>query len=131
MDNPRFERNYIRVRVRKRVNQGPGKRAYRVLVPNATKDPEIASKGAGELAREIAARLGVRRKFYRAAFALYSAIVLGLTLGLVWTDPARSAYALTGAAAGILGTAAVFLWAYSVRKSALYEEAGRRVLGGK
>lgn len=103
----------------------------KVLVPDATKDPGPASGEARGMAVEIAARLGVRRRLYRAAFALFTAIVLVVDLVLVWSTPAILTLVLVSAGSAILGTGVVLWWAYAVRKSALYEEAGRHLLGSR
>lgn len=85
----------------------------------------------GELREEIAARLAVRRKFYRGSLAVVVLIVAGATVLWIWTQPGTWPYALVWASSGVLGTAAVLWWAYVVRESALYEAAGRHVLDRK
>ena len=82
-----------------------------------------------EIKAEIAARLGVRRRFFRWAFLLYSIAVLGVMLPTAWMNPDLSLYILSAAGSAIFGTGVVLWWAYVVRKSALYEQAGKRLLG--
>jgi len=82
-----------------------------------------------EMNAEIAARLGVRRRFFRWVFLLYSIAVLGVMLPTAWMNPYASLYILSAAGSAIFGTGAVLWWAYVVRKSALYEQAGKRLLG--
>ncbi len=84
----------------------------------------------GETAREIEARLEVRRRFYRAAFALCTVVVLMIMLPAAWLNPDASLDLLAAAASAILGTGVVLWWAYETRKSALYEKAGRTLLEG-
>ncbi len=83
-----------------------------------------------EMAREIAVRLAVRRKFYRGAFVVFTLLVLAVMLPSAWMNPDVSLDLLVAAASAILGTGAVLAWAYVVRKSALYEKAGRDLLDG-
>jgi len=85
-----------------------------------------------DMAREIDARLEVRRKFYTAGFVV---VTIGVLLSLVigWRVGGSIPFeVLAGAAVGpILGTGVVLWWLYVLRRAALYEEVGRRVLGGK
>jgi hypothetical protein len=89
---------------------------------------EAESNAREEMSREIEVRLGVRRKFYRVGFVVFTLLVLVVTVPAAWLNPQVGGYILAGSASAILGTAAVLLWAYSLRKSALYEEAGRSLL---
>ena len=89
---------------------------------------EAESNTREEMSREIEVRLGVRRKFYRVGFVVFTLLVLVVAVPAAWLNPQSAGYTLAGSASAILGTAAVLLWAYSLRKSALYEEAGRRLL---
>ncbi len=82
-----------------------------------------------EMKAEIAARLGVRRRFFRWAFLLYSIAVLAVMLPAAWMSPDASLYLLSAAGSAIFGTGVILWWAYVVRKSALYEQAGKRLLG--
>ena len=82
-----------------------------------------------EIKAEIAARLGVRRRFFRWVFLLYSIAVLGVMLPTAWMNPDLSLYILSAAGSAIFGTGVVLWWAYVVRKSTLYERAGKRLLG--
>jgi ABC-type polysaccharide/polyol phosphate export permease len=84
-----------------------------------------------EMAKEITARLAVRRKFYRAAFVMFAVVVIIVTLLLIWSSPEAYAYGLAWAASAIIGTGAVLWVAYVARRSRLYEEAGRHLLDGK
>jgi hypothetical protein len=81
-----------------------------------------------EMSREIEVRLGVRRRGYRIAFVAFTLVVLVIEVPAAWLTPHLAGYILAASASAILGTAAVLLWAYSVRKSALYEQAGRSLL---
>ncbi len=83
-----------------------------------------------EMSREIESRLGVRRRFYRAAFLLYTVVVLAIMLPTAWLNPDISLEVLAAAASAIFGTGVVLWWAYLVRKSAMYEKAGRTLLEG-
>jgi hypothetical protein len=89
---------------------------------------EAESNAREEMSREIEVRLGVRRKFYRVGFVAFTLVVLVVAVPAAWLNPQRAGYTLAGSASAIIGTAAVLLWAFSVRKSALYEEAGRSLL---
>jgi len=87
------------------------------------------------MAEEIAVRLQVRRKFYRGGLIVFAVIVLAdvIVTGAL-RPPADSPvwlYALFGAFSGIVGTAVIFWWLYTMRKSQLYEQAGRTLLGEK
>jgi len=82
----------------------------------------------GELSREIEVRLGVRRKFYRVAFAAFTLVVPVITVPGAWLNPQMRGYILAGSASAIIGTGVVLWWAYLAGKSALYEEAGRSLL---
>ncbi len=57
-----------------------------------------------EIKAEIAARLGVRRRFYHWAFLLYSMAVLGVMLPAAWMNPNASLYILSAAGSAIFGT---------------------------
>jgi len=81
-----------------------------------------------EMAKEVAVRLAVRRKFYRSAFVVFAVAVVVPALPVIWMSPSASAYVLIGAASAIVGTAAILWVAYIARRSRLYEEAGRRLL---
>ena len=85
-----------------------------------------------DMAREIDGRLEVRRKFYTVGFVV---VTIGVLLSLVigWRVGGSVPFeVLVGAAVGpILGTGVVLWWLYVSRRAALYEEVGRRVLGGK
>jgi hypothetical protein len=96
---------------------------------NVESDSDTAEPNAREeMSREIEVRLGVRRKFYGVAFVLFTLVVLVTMVPAAWLNPQTAGTILATAASAILGTAAVLLWAYSLRKSALYEEAGRSLL---
>ena len=82
-----------------------------------------------EIAKAVAARLGVRQRVYRAAFAAFTVVVRVIMLTAAWMNPDMSAYILVAGASAILGTAAILFWAYLMRKSALYEKAGRGLIG--
>jgi len=84
-----------------------------------------------EMAKEVTVRLAVRRKLYRAALIAFAVVVIVVTLLVSWMSPEVYAYVLARAASAIVGTAAVLWIAYVARRSRLYEEAGRRVLGEK
>lgn len=87
------------------------------------------------MAEEIAARLEVRRKFYRGGIIVFAVLVLAdvIVTGAL-SPPVNSSvwlYALFGAFSGIVGTAVILWWLYTMRKSQLYEQAGRTLLGDK
>jgi len=86
----------------------------------------IGTSDREEMAKEVAVRLAVRRKFYRSAFVVFAVVVPALPV--IWMSPSASAYVLIGAASAIVGTAAILWVAYIARRSRLYEEAGRRLL---
>jgi hypothetical protein len=81
-----------------------------------------------ELSSEIEVRLGVRRKFYGVAFVLFTLVVLVLMVPAAWLNPQTAGTTLAASASAIIGTGVVLWWAYVVRKSALYEKAGRSLL---
>jgi hypothetical protein len=81
-----------------------------------------------DMAKEVAVRLAVRRRFYRSAFVVFAVAVIVPALLVIWISPAASAYILVGAASAIAGTAAILWVAYIARRSGLYEEAGQRLL---
>jgi hypothetical protein len=81
-----------------------------------------------EMSCEIEARLSARRGFYRRSFVVFAVIVLGTSLSAIWLSPHEWGYILAASASAILGTAAILFLAYEVRKSALYEQAGRSLL---
>ncbi len=84
-----------------------------------------------EMVKEVTVRLAVRRKFYRAAFVVFAVAVIVPALFVTWMSPTASAYILVSAASAIACTAAILWVAYIARRSELYEEAGRRLLGEK
>ena len=85
-----------------------------------------------DMAREIDARLEVRRRFYTAGFFV---VMIGVFLSLFfgWRVGGSIPFEVVAgaAAAPILGTGVVLWWLYVARRAALYEEVGRRVLSGK
>jgi hypothetical protein len=89
---------------------------------------EAESNAREEMPREIEVRLGVRRKFARVEFVVFTLVVLVVAIPYAWLNPQMGGYILAGSALVIIGTAALSFLVYSVRKSALYEEAGRSLL---
>ena len=96
---------------------------------------ENARPNAKEMAEEIAVRLEVRRKFYRGGLIVFAVILLaGVIVTGALSPPVDSTvrlYTLFGAFSAIVGTAVIFWWLYTMRKSQLYEQAGRTLLGEK
>jgi hypothetical protein len=86
-------------------------------------------RGREEMRDEITMVLRFRRKVYGSGFLVFVLVVLGIALATSWTDPGVVPIALLWAGSAILGTGAIVLLGYQTGKSALYEKAGRNLLG--
>jgi hypothetical protein len=88
----------------------------------------VETAAPDEMSQEIEARLSVRRRFYKRTFAVFALVELAISVPSALLNPAMRGYILAACASAILGTAAVLVWAYEIRKSALYEKARRALL---
>ncbi len=84
-----------------------------------------------EMSRAIAARLDVRRKFYRGGFLIFAVIILSVGFSMIGFSPSTWPYMLAWIGSSLLGTAVVLWWLSKARESRLYEDAGRELLEGK
>ena len=84
-----------------------------------------------EKAREIVARLEVRRRFYGLAFLVFAVVVVSIALAMIGVSPDSWSYMVAWVGSSTLGTAVVLWWLYVARRESLYADAGRELLGAK
>ena len=100
--------------------------------PSSASGNEVSATSTRvEKSREIAARLEVRRRFYRGGFLVFTVIVLSVGFSMIGIDPSTWPYMLAWIGSSLLGTAVVLWWLYAARESSLYADAGRQLLDGR
>ena len=84
-----------------------------------------------EKAREIVARLEVRRRFYGGAFLVFAVVIVSIALVTIGMSPDSWPYMVAWVGSSTLGTAVVLWWLYVARRESLYADAAREFLGAK
>ena len=84
-----------------------------------------------ERAREIVARLEVRRRFYIGTFLVVAVVVVSIAVATMIMTPDTWPYMVAWVGSSTLGTAVVVWWLYVARRESLYAKAGREFLGAK